>query len=46
MQLHDFYARLYLSGGFSTDDGKGSENVTLKVNSQQFFQLVAFIPIC
>ena len=26
MQLHDFYATLNLSGGFSIDDGKGSEN--------------------
>ena len=39
MQLHDFYATLYLSVGFSTDDGKGSENVTIKMNSHQFFQL-------
>lgn len=39
MQLHDFYAKLYLSGDFSIDDGKGSENVTLKTSSHQFFQL-------
>ena len=39
MQLHDFYATLYLSGDFSIDDGKGSENVTIKMKSHQFFQL-------
>lgn len=39
MQLHDFYATLYLSGGISIDDGKGSENVTWKMNSRKFFQL-------
>ena len=46
MQLHDFYATLYLSGDFSNDDGKGSENVPIKMNSHQFFNFVAFIPIC
>ena len=39
MQLYDFYATLYLSGDFSIDGGKGSENVTIKMNSHQFFQL-------
>ena len=39
MQLHDFYATLYLSGDFSIDDGKGSKIVTIKMSSRQFFQL-------
>ena len=31
-ELHDFYVTLYLSWGFSIDDGKGSKNVTIKMN--------------